>query len=591
MKAVAVGLVVVLTHTALSLPANGQSFTKYRAFPGHLPGATDTPAPVCQGSPALSGIAAGPDGAVWYTDVDCNLIGRVTTAGVVTTFPIPTPNSSPTQITAGPDGALWFTEYMGGKIGRITTAGAITEFAIPTSNPIPLPLGIVLGPDGALWFTEEQGNKIGRITTSGTITEFPIPTIDSEPVGITSGPDGALWFTEQPFNKIGRITTAGNITEFVLPTAGAGPALITAGPDGALWFTESGGSKIGRITTGGMITEFPTPTASMPFGIGVGPDGALWFTEPQASNIGRITTSGAIDEFSLSPPPNTFPGPYIIITGPDGNLWFTELNAADIVTFAPPPPTSPLFAATLPSSRSAQVGGEVATAFASIINSGASAINCGIAPVTPVPANFLFQSTDPATNQLTGTPNTRVPIAAGGSQSYLVAFTPSAPFVPTNVTVGYDCDNVDAVATIIGVNTLLLTFSSTPVPDMIAVGLTPSNDGFSHTGGTGGTGVFAIAAANIGASGQLTAQVALSNSTMPLTATVCQTNPSTGQCLAPPTSSVTSTINQNQNTTWTAFLTASGTIALNPAANRVYFEFVDSGGVVRGSTSTAVTTQ
>jgi hypothetical protein len=54
---------------------------------------------------------------------------------------------------------------------------------------------------------------------------------------------------------------------------------------------------------------------------------------------------------------------------------------------------------------------------------------------------------------------------------------------------------------------------------------------------------------------------------------------------------VTTTINQSQNTTWTAFLTASGAIAQDPAANRVYFEFVDSGGVVRGSTSVAVTTQ
>ena len=37
------------------------------------------------------------------------------------------------------------------KIGRITTAGVITEFAIPTANGEPL--GIAAGPDGALWFT------------------------------------------------------------------------------------------------------------------------------------------------------------------------------------------------------------------------------------------------------------------------------------------------------------------------------------------------------------------------------------------------------------------------------------------------------
>src|ERR1039457_6703155 len=75
-------------------------------------------------------------------------------------------------ITAGPDGNLWFVEHTGNMIGRITTAGVITQFAIPTANSAPY--GITLGPDGNLWFTESVG-KIGRITTAGTITEFTIP--------------------------------------------------------------------------------------------------------------------------------------------------------------------------------------------------------------------------------------------------------------------------------------------------------------------------------------------------------------------------------------------------------------------------------
>jgi virginiamycin B lyase len=534
---------------------------------------------------SITGIAAGSDGALWFTQPGCDSIGRITTTGAVAFFPIPTANGGPNHITAGPDGNLWFTEGVGNKIGRITIAGVITEFDIPTANAFP---GLIAsGPDGALWFAENNLNKIGRITITGTITEFTTPTSNSGPQGIAWGPDGALWFTESTASKIGRITTAGSITEFALPP-NSGPDDIVAGPDGALWFAASSANAIGRITIAGAITEFPVPTPnSGPFRIAVGPDGALWFTDLVAHKIGRITTSGQADDFQLPPPPGV---PTQIITGPDGNLWVVDSDG-DILTFAPPPATSPLFAATLPPSRSVQVGGEVATAFASIVNTGTSVINCGIAPVTPVPANFLFQTTDPATNQLTGTPNTRVPIAAGVTQSYLVAFTPNAPVVPTNVVLGYDCDNIDAVGTIVGVNTLLLTFSATPVPDVIAVGLTPSNDGYSHTGGNSGTGIFVIAAMNIGASGHLTAQVMLSNSTMPLTATVCQTNPNTGQCLAPPTASVTTTIGADQNTTWTAFLTASGAIAQDAANNRVFFEFVDGSALVRGSTSTAVTTQ
>src|SRR5262249_12932120 len=160
----------------------------------------------------------------------------------------------------------------------------------------------------------------------------------------------------------------------------------------------------------------------------------------------------------------------------------------------------------------------------------------------------------------------------------------------SNVVLGFSCDGVEAVGTIAGVNTLLLTFSATPVPDMIAVGLTPSNDGYSRTGGPSGTGIFVVAATNIGSGGPLTARGRSSDAAMPLTATVCQTNPNTGQCLSPPSSSVTTTINSHQDTTWTAFLLSGGAIVQDAAHNRVYFEFADVNGVIHGSTSTAVTT-
>jgi streptogramin lyase len=58
-------------------------------------------------------------------------------AQTVTEFPIPTASSLPSGITMGPDGNLWFTETSGNKIGRITTAGVITEFAIPTITAVP----------------------------------------------------------------------------------------------------------------------------------------------------------------------------------------------------------------------------------------------------------------------------------------------------------------------------------------------------------------------------------------------------------------------------------------------------------------------
>jgi virginiamycin B lyase len=300
---------VTLFGVTLATVASGQTFTEF-AVPEEPP----------------IGIAAGADGALWFTEAGGNQIGRVTTAGVFTEFPIPTSSSLAGLIAAGPDGALWFTERSGNKIGRITTAGVITEFAIPTAGSTPM--GITAGPDGALWFTEIAGNKIGRISASGVITEFALPTAGSQPIGIAAGPDGALWFTEFTGNKIGRITPAGVTTEFALPTASSLPLFIAAGPDGALWFTESGRNKIGRITTGGVLTEFAIPTAnSEPTGIAAGQDGALWFTEFSGNKIGRITTAGVLAEFAV---PTANSQPVSITAGPDGALWFTEQAGSKI---------------------------------------------------------------------------------------------------------------------------------------------------------------------------------------------------------------------------------------------------------------------
>ena len=57
-----------------------------------------------------------------------------------------------------PHGALWFTEQSANKIGRISTAGSVVEFALPTASSGPS--GTAVGPDGALWVTEYNANKI-----------------------------------------------------------------------------------------------------------------------------------------------------------------------------------------------------------------------------------------------------------------------------------------------------------------------------------------------------------------------------------------------------------------------------------------------
>ena len=77
-------------------------------------------------------------------------------AGTITEFPVP--SGTPEFITAGPDGNLWFTELQSGKIGRITPTGTISEFPLPSGSQ---PTSITTGPDNALWFTEVD--KLGML--------------------------------------------------------------------------------------------------------------------------------------------------------------------------------------------------------------------------------------------------------------------------------------------------------------------------------------------------------------------------------------------------------------------------------------------
>lgn len=320
------------------------------------PSITEYPIPTANYSPGS--IANGPDGNLWFTfnfsggcdfdpcPIPVDAIGKITPAGVVTLYPIPTPNSGPAGVVTGPDGNLWFTEFNTGNIGKITSSGVITEFPLPSAQSAPK--DIALGSDGNLWFTEVNAIKIGKITPTGVITEFP--GVTGSPQSITGGPDGNLWVTEYaaacgtdtcvPVSAaIARITLAGVVTEFPVVTANSVLNGIARGPDGNLWFCEDlaglgpdnfghYGAIIGKITPQGVVTEYAIPTASSaPSEITSGPDGNLWFTENNANQIGRVTPSGVITEYAT---PTANSGPDGITTGPDGNLWFTEYAANQI---------------------------------------------------------------------------------------------------------------------------------------------------------------------------------------------------------------------------------------------------------------------
>lgn len=275
--------------------------------------------------------------------------------------------------------------------------------------------------------------------------------------------------------------------------------------------------------------------------------------------------------------------------------------------------SSTLSASVLPSSRSVTFG-TTATAFATIANGGqTAATGCEISLLTVVKGGFSYQTTDPNTNALTGTINTPVDIPAGQSQSFVIAFTPvqefynsAIPFTPEDIELFFNCSGQQP-ALLPGVNTLLMSSGTVATPDVVSIAATNSGDGILYLGGNTTTGAIGMAAINVGATGDLTIQPrrgAAPGSDRPdfagvplpppgLQLSICETTGNNGQCLGNSGTSLTVSGSYAQNAVRTFTILAKGngeTIANNPAINRIFVDFVDSDGNVRGSTSVAVTT-
>ncbi len=255
------------------------------------PAGSITQFPVPGTGSGSEGIIGAPDGNIWMVARGQmngpDWILKVSPAGVVTRYPLAN-GVGPEGITWGPDGNVWFTEFWTGRVGRMTPAGVITEFSLPTPNP----RGIVAGPDRNLWIVEGgiQHEAIARMTIKAEITEYPLGSDVNhqlQPYTIVAGPDGNMWFTEM--GQIGRITPAGQLTHFPIGSGHENVFGVARGADGNVWFTGSGGNVVGRISPTGAIREFPLPRRNAgPLGIAAGSDGRLWFTESNASRIGSI---------------------------------------------------------------------------------------------------------------------------------------------------------------------------------------------------------------------------------------------------------------------------------------------------------------
>jgi streptogramin lyase len=294
----------------------------------------------------LSNIVAGPDGALWFNEQNGFAVGRITTAGAVTEFPVPRASYSangdgPTTIVSS-GGNLWTLANVGSTIDEISIAGTVTQLYANLNQS-----ATNLAPDsaGGVWATSLAGAGGGSVSgglfrvdpPTGAVRNYRNPqfTGQFQPVPIVAGPNGTVWFADGGA-AIREVNNAGKITS--IPIHGSESMLVTSiafDRQGDLWFTEyvPGGGFVS--STKGAIGEIPAgsqaatltrlPGNQTPGSMVLGSDGGIWFT--WSRGIGRLATqTGARQMVKLGRSYH----PSSIALGSDHNLWFVDSQAGDI---------------------------------------------------------------------------------------------------------------------------------------------------------------------------------------------------------------------------------------------------------------------
>ena len=202
--------------------------------------------------------ARGPDGNIWFTEAVANAGGsgfassavgviNANTKTYIEEFATPA-GSQPSGITAGPDGNVWFTEKGAGAIGFVNVAGLTDPtmyslggvIPIPTSGQVggvlsdPAPAGIIAGPAGQLWFADQSG-AIGVVNPTHLVVTTPPPS--------TVSTNTAFGFTVAAKDHSGNVDTHFN---------GAVMVSLATNPGGAQ--SSLGGTTFTAMAVNGVAT-------------------------------------------------------------------------------------------------------------------------------------------------------------------------------------------------------------------------------------------------------------------------------------------------------------------------------------------------
>jgi Pro-kumamolisin, activation domain/IPT/TIG domain len=555
-------------------------------------------APSGVGGPAAVTVSAnggdsGPSAEAQYV-YQANLVLPVAPLGASGNF------IGPESVAVDGAGNVFVADLGENLIKEILAAGGYTAVNTIAAATYAMnqPFGVALDGQGNLFIADTFNNAVEEVPAAGGYASLiPIAVVNGlfiDPTSLAVDRFGNVFVADWGNNAIKEIVAAGGyVTVNTVATGFNHPYGIALDSAGNLFVADAGNNAIEELSaTSGYSQKVSLAPGNFytPYGVAVDGSDNVYVADTNDSAVKEIQAEGGyrvVTELA----PGSFSVPAGLALDASGNVFVADTgdNAVKEIVRVPAGGTSPLAAAILPGARSVRLG-TPATMFATVLNGSANALQgCGIALPSWAPAglSLSYQTTDPATNGLTGTANQPVSIPANGARTFLLALQSATPDEIPGLAPQFACAGTAPAAAIQGVDTVDLDISQTPVADIIALGATATGDGILHLGPSGGA--FAVATINLGAAAPLSAEIDTGAAALPVTMGICQTT-AQGQCLAPPTASVPITIASGATPTFSVFVGASAPIPLAPAASRLFVRFYDAGGQSHGATSVAVTT-